>query len=80
LPGLSAADAKDLAETLRKDISNMCFDGAGSITASFGVAGLAPGDTFDALVKKADNMLYEAKANGRNRVCVAVGEMKNQTN
>jgi len=74
LPGLSADDAKDLAETLRKDISNMCFDGAGSITASFGVAGLAPGDTFDTLVKKADNMLYEAKANGRNRVCVAVGE------
>jgi len=74
LPGLSADDAKDLAETLRKDISNMCLDGAGSITASFGVAGLAPDDTFDTLVKKADNMLYEAKANGRNRVCVAVGE------
>lgn len=80
LPGLSAGDAADLAETLREGINNMRFDGDAEITASFGVAGLAPGDTFDALVKKADNMLYEAKANGRNRVCVAVGEMKNQTN
>ncbi|WP_374333999.1 diguanylate cyclase [Aestuariivirga sp.] len=38
------------------------------VTASFGVAQLAPGEGTSALVARADSKLYEAKQAGRNRV------------
>lgn len=39
------------------------------ITASFGVAEYLPGDTPATVIKRADNALYQAKQDGRNRVC-----------
>ena len=38
-----------------------------AITISIGIAQLSANDTFDSLVEKADQALYEAKNNGRNR-------------
>ena len=46
--------------------------GGSSITASFGVAGLLPGDTPDTMLRRADRALLKAKDTGRNRV-VAFG-------
>jgi diguanylate cyclase (GGDEF)-like protein len=68
LPDTPADKAAVLAEELRESLSRMDIPGVDCVTASFGVAGYCPGDTVDSLVNKADNMMYEAKAAGRNCV------------
>ncbi len=42
-----------------------------NVTASFGIAQRSPGEFPDQLIERADNALYDAKANGRNRVEIA---------
>jgi len=44
------------------------------VTASFGVAGVENKDVegFGSLLRKADQMLYEAKRAGRNLVCLSL--------
>lgn len=64
--------ARQLAERLRQAVEDMCIEYDGvcfSITASIGLAYFQPGEDMEALSRKADQMLYDAKANGRNRVC-----------
>ncbi|NSW92552.1 PAS domain S-box protein [Gudongella oleilytica] len=68
LPDTTVNNAARLAEELRESLSQMDIPGVGRVTASFGVAGYCPGDNVDSLVNKADNMMYEAKAAGRNCV------------
>jgi len=46
----------------------MDVPGVDRVTASFGVTGYCSEDTSDTLVQRADNMMYEAKAAGRNCV------------
>ena len=65
-----------LAERLRLTLAESPIEGVGLVTASFGVACYAAGDTLDALVKRADAGLYAAKHAGRNRVC-SVEVLKN---
>ena len=69
LPGTTLEDATILAERLRESLENLTFPPLKTrVTASFGIAQYQPDDTFETLVKRADEGLYAAKAAGRNRV------------
>lgn len=66
--------AKTIAEGLRLAVSEATLPGLEEVkvTISFGVASLAKDtSTMEGLIGKADKALYSAKAQGRNRVCVA---------
>jgi len=60
-----------LADRIRKAFANLEHDGLSSdirLTASFGVATARPGETYERLFARADESLYLAKSNGRDRV------------
>ena len=61
-------NATMVAEKLRKAIENHLFPEVGKVTASFGVTSLKNDDTIESFIKRADQALYNAKENGRNRV------------
>lgn len=76
LPQITFGEAYKRAEELRMEIQQMQVEYNGqmlpSITVSIGVAGFpAHGTTPDVVIAAADSALYQAKAAGRNRVCVA---------
>jgi two-component system cell cycle response regulator len=77
LPGIPAEGAMEVAERLRRQLSEQVWPGAEGLrtTASFGIADLAALDgaaTPASLIAAADEALYRAKAGGRDRVyCVA---------
>lgn len=66
-------EAMEIAERLRQavvaDPVKISDSREIPITASFGVAEYEAGDTSKTILKRADNALYQAKENGRNRVC-----------
>lgn len=55
-------------ENLREKIETYKFPNVGKITASFGLTLLDKDDDSIKIVKRADEALYEAKKNGRNKV------------
>lgn len=68
-----ADEVAGAAERLRQAVAAAPIDGFGgvplpSVTASFGVALLQPDQSFAMLLSQADEALYRAKAQGRNRV------------
>lgn len=73
----SAETAATLARSFCKALQEMAIahptSSFGVVTASVGVAALVPlaGQSPQALVELADKALYEAKAQGRNRVVIA---------
>jgi len=69
LPSTGAADAKATAERLRAQVERHAWPLRG-VTASFGVVSTGPEfSDVEALVEGADQALYRAKREGRNRVC-----------
>ncbi len=68
LPQTGLHTARDVAEKLRRAIAAHHFDRLGTVTASFGVAELAPGENSKLLAQRVDEALYRAKNGGRNRV------------
>ena len=67
LPQTPRDGAREKAERVRRAIDLSCPSGE-PLTVSIGVAGYRPGDSADTLLARADAALYEAKAQGRNRV------------
>jgi diguanylate cyclase (GGDEF)-like protein/PAS domain S-box-containing protein len=61
-----------LAERIRQGIEKFDFNNAAQITISCGVAEFKKEDTRHTLIKRADDAMYKAKRNGRNRVVMSV--------
>jgi two-component system cell cycle response regulator len=76
MPGTDMEDARRIAERIRRDVGSTPFRVMGgrellNVTISIGVAACTgAGDTPEALLKRADEGVYEAKAAGRDRVVV----------
>lgn len=74
LPGASGESAVQVTERLRQAVERTNIVAAGrplQCTVSIGVASLRPGDSFDELIRRADEAMYQAKSAGKNRVCRA---------
>jgi diguanylate cyclase (GGDEF)-like protein len=67
-PGTAVSAAVEAAERLRKAVAGQPFAHGEPVTISAGVAGCRPADRPEALLHRADEALYRAKARGRDRV------------
>ena len=68
--------AQSILDRLREKISRypLHIDGLReplTITVSFGIAQVCPSESLRGLIRRADEALYQAKNDGRNRVCIA---------
>lgn len=71
LPSTPLDKACLVAEKLRSTVAGLEFEGPGQVSCSFGVGEFQAGDTFHSVILRVDNAMYQAKANGRNRVEIA---------
>jgi diguanylate cyclase (GGDEF)-like protein len=83
LPGSDLAAARTSAERLREIVAKtpLVQDGKTiSVTVSIGAATMLPGDSeADQTLIRADEALYHAKENGRNKVVVAADPLRVKT-
>lgn len=70
LPNTTLNQAAIFAEGVRKRVEEYTFEIIDNKTASFGVAEIHPNESIEMLIIRVDTVLYHAKAQGRNRVCI----------
>lgn len=78
LPGTSLDNAKVIAERMRKNVESMQIvlpSGESlKVTVSIGFTERIENDSVRSIIERADQALYHAKENGRNRVCMNLGQ------
>ena len=63
--------AHDKCFEIQKQLKATTFPGIEHITASYGIASLKQGETMSICFQRADQSLYKAKDEGRDRICIA---------
>lgn len=78
LPSNSAAEGMNAIERLRQSVERLEIPGYPQlhVTFSAGVAQAKAGESLEQLIERADEALYEAKRQGRNRSLLAQTELK----
>lgn len=71
VPSRNLEETRHFAEKLRHAVEGHTFPTVGTLTCSFGVAEYQQNESIESFFKRVDNALYQAKANGRNRVELA---------
>jgi diguanylate cyclase (GGDEF)-like protein len=72
-PGTAPADARAIAERLRRAIAGRPWPDGLQVTGSFGVSRATAGEDLVDGIKRADEAMYLAKSNGRDRVELNLG-------
>jgi len=67
MPNTSLADASTYAERLRKTVEKYYFEEIGKLTISIGIVERED-ENINVMFKRVDNLLYESKNNGRNKI------------
>ena len=70
LPETNAESALVVAERLRSYLQELVLSRPVKITVSGGIAQYANGDSAHEMIKRADDLLYKAKDNGRDQICL----------
>lgn len=68
LPDTTKTGAIIVAEKIKVELNNIVIENLGSITASIGVSDYNRDQSIKVFIKKVDNLMYKAKAEGRNCV------------
>lgn len=68
LNGMTLPKAEEIAERIRKSVSEITFHNGAHITVSIGLVQAQIGEEIDLVLNRADKCLYEAKTTGRDRV------------
>nr|BFE94355.1 hypothetical protein GCM10020185_48910 [Pseudomonas brassicacearum subsp. brassicacearum] len=69
LPNTTLADARLLAESIRRGLSDLLPVGDFQITMSFGVVQRLEDEQHAVLLHRADQALYRSKMSGKNVIC-----------
>jgi diguanylate cyclase (GGDEF)-like protein len=70
-PGTKVADARAIAERLRRSLHQREWPAGMRVTGSFGVAQASQGEDLVEAIRRADEAMYAAKSQGRDRVELA---------
>ncbi|MFA6850417.1 MAG: GGDEF domain-containing protein [Selenomonadaceae bacterium] len=69
LPETNRIKAMQIAERMRKNLTTIILEKAGSVTVSIGVTSALDYEGITPIYKRADDALYKAKSLGKNKVC-----------